>query len=84
MSSTRQIHLDFHCSEHIKSIGESYDKKTFQKRLSEAKVNSINLFDKCHHSWSYYPTIIGKTHPHLKDIGNLELLNYPQRVGINF
>ena len=66
MSLTRQIHLDFHCSEHINCIGESFDKKAFQESLSGAKVTSINLFAKCHHSWSYYPTKIGQMHPHLK------------------
>ena len=65
MALTRQIHLDFHCSEHIQGIGKSFDKKVFQKNLSKAKVTSINLFAKCHHSWSYYPTKIGQIHPHL-------------------
>lgn len=70
MASTRQIHLDFHCSEHIKNIGKGFDKNLFQERLIEAKVTSINLFAKCHHSWSYYPTKIGQIHPHL----NFDLL----------
>ena len=70
MTLTRQIHLDFHCSEHIKGIGESFDKKKFQECLSEANVTSINLFAKCHHSWSYYPTKIGQIHPYL----NFDLL----------
>lgn len=66
MTLKRQIHLDFHCSEYIENIGESFDKKVFQKYLIEAKVTSINLFAKCHHSWSYYPTKIGRIHPNLK------------------
>ena len=70
MSLTRQIHLDFHCSEHIKEIGKGFDKNLFQEALLEAKVSSINLFAKCHHSWSYYPTKIGQIHPHL----NFDLL----------
>ena len=70
MTLTRQIHLDFHSSEHIQNIGESFDKNAFQNALLEAKVTSINLFAKCHHSWSYYPTKIGHTHPHL----NFDLL----------
>ena len=70
MTLTRQIHLDFHCSEHIKGIGECFDEKSFQACLKKAKVSSINLFAKCHHSWSYYPTKIGKVHPHL----NFDLL----------
>ena len=65
MSLTRQIHLDFHCSEHIKEIGKGFDKNLFQEQLLEAKVTSINLFAKCHHSWSYYPTKIGQVHPQL-------------------
>lgn len=70
MSLSRQIHLDFHCSEYLKNIGERFDQQAFQKRLIEAKVTSINLFAKCHHSWSYYPTKIGRVHPHL----NFDLL----------
>ncbi len=29
-------------------------------------VNQINIFAKCHHGWSYYPTEVGTTHPNLK------------------
>lgn len=65
MKLTRQIHLDFHTSEHIKDIGENFDKKVFQQYLIKAKVTSINLFAKCHHSWSYYPTKVGRIHPNL-------------------
>ena len=70
MALTRQVHLDFHCSEFIEDIGKKFDAKSFQACLKKAKVNSINLFAKCHHSWSYYPTKIGKVHPHL----NFDLL----------
>lgn len=62
---SRQIHLDFHTSEHIDSIGSRFDKKQFQEALITGNVNSINIFAKGHHSWSYYPTKIGETHPHL-------------------
>ena len=66
MGLTRQIHLDFHCSEFIEDIGAKFDSKSFKACLKKANVNSINLFAKCHHSWSYYPTEIGKMHPNLK------------------
>ena len=66
MAQTRQIHLDFHCSEALKDIGDKFNKYSFQKILNSANINSINLFAKCHHSWSYYPTKIGKMHPNLK------------------
>ncbi|MCF8225136.1 MAG: hypothetical protein K9J30_04580 [Bacteroidales bacterium] len=62
---SRQIHLDFHTSEQLENIGEHFNKKQFQEALIAGNVNSINIFAKGHHSWSYYPTKIGKMHPHL-------------------
>ncbi|MFA8450237.1 MAG: hypothetical protein ACEPOW_06060 [Bacteroidales bacterium] len=67
---TRQIHLDFHNSEYLKDIGKHFDKKQFQEALIAGKVNSINLFAKGHHGWSYYPTKVGHMHPNL----NFDLL----------
>ncbi len=61
----RQIHLDFHTSEHIPTPGDLFDTQQFQEALKIGHVNSITLFAKCHHSWSYYPTNVGKTHPAL-------------------
>ena len=61
----RQIHLDFHTSELIPGIGSRFDPADFAKTLHEARVDSINLFSKCHHGWSYHPTKVGKMHPHL-------------------
>lgn len=62
---TRQIHLDFHTSEHIPDIGAKFSKKQFQEALIEGNVNAINIFAKGHHSWSYYPTEVGMMHPNL-------------------
>lgn len=62
---TRQVHLDFHTSEHIPDIGNRFDKKQFQEALKIGKVNHINIFSKGHHGWSYYPTQVGKVHPNL-------------------
>ena len=61
----RQIHLDFHTSPHIPGIGEKFDGKCWQETLKEAAVDSITLFSKCHHGFSYHPTKVGKIHPHL-------------------
>ena len=61
----RQIHLDFHTSPHIAGIGRKFDKMAWQEALREAAVDSITLFSKCHHGWSYHPTAVGKIHPHL-------------------
>ncbi len=62
----RQVHLDFHNSEHITGIGSRFDRRQFQQALKVGNVNSITVFAKCHHGWSYYPTKIGLPHPHLK------------------
>lgn len=62
---SRQIHLDFHTSEHIENIGAQFDKKQFQEALITGNVNCINIFAKGHHSWCYYPTEVGMQHPHL-------------------
>lgn len=63
--SSRQVHLDFHTSEHLKNIGEKFDKASWQKALVDAHVSSINIFAKGHHGYSYYPTKIGTQHPNL-------------------
>jgi hypothetical protein len=61
----RQIHLDFHTSERIPGIGSRFDTRDFAKTLSEANVDSVTVFSKCHHGWSYHPTEVGKQHPNL-------------------
>jgi len=61
----RQIHLDFHTSELIPGVGAKFDKRQWQKALKLGRVQTINIFAKCHHGWSYYPTAIGNPHPQL-------------------
>ena len=61
----RQVHLDFHTSPHIPSIGAKFDKKQWQDTLKKAHVDSITCFSSCHHGWSYHPTQVGKMHPGL-------------------
>lgn len=61
----RQVHLDFHTSELIPGVGAKFDKKRFQEALIAGHVNSITLFSKCHHGWSYHPTEVGEQHPSL-------------------
>ncbi|HEX4795636.1 MAG TPA: alpha-amylase family protein [Humisphaera sp.] len=62
----RQIHLDFHTAESIDRVGAKFERKKFQAALRQAHVNSVTVFAKCHHSWSYYPTKVGRRHPSLK------------------
>jgi hypothetical protein len=57
--------------------------KSWQETLQAAAVDSITLFSKCHHGWSYHPTSVGKIHPHL----NFDLLraqyDATKEAGIN-
>jgi len=61
----RQVHLDFHTSEHIEGIGARFSKENFRAALREGHINSITLFSKCHHGWAYHPTRVNRQHPHL-------------------
>lgn len=64
--SFRQVHLDFHTSEKIDNIGEKFNIEKFQTALKTGHVNSITLFSKCHHGWSYHPSTENEMHPNLK------------------
>src|SRR5437763_16303181 len=64
--ATRQVHLDFHTSPHIREVGIDFDPEEFVRTLQAAHVNSITVFAKCHHGYSYYPTKVGTPHPYLK------------------
>ena len=79
----RQIHLDFHTSGRIPGIGSAFDGKAFGKAFKDAYVDSVTVFSKCHHGWSYHPTEVGEMHPHL----NFDLLRAQidalHAVGIN-
>ena len=61
----RQIHLDFHTSPYIGGIGSLFNEDEFAATLSNAHVEWINLFAKCHHGMFYYQTDLGTVHPHL-------------------
>lgn len=62
----RQVHLDFHTQGDIPGIGEKFSKRQFQDALKAGHIDSITLFSKCHHGYSYHPTKVGVRHPHLK------------------
>ncbi|MBQ8894870.1 MAG: beta-galactosidase trimerization domain-containing protein [Clostridia bacterium] len=61
----RQIHLDFHTSEKIPGVGKDFSKEQFQEMLKKGHVDSITVFSKCHHGWSYHPTKVNEMHPEL-------------------
>jgi len=61
----RHVHLDFHTSEKIPGVGSEFDADEFVATLEHARVNSINLFAKCHHGMLYYYSRFPAQHPHL-------------------
>lgn len=61
----RQIHLDFHTSEHVTHVGRDFDADRFGDAVAATGADCIVLFAKCHHGWSYYDTEVGARHPHL-------------------
>ena len=69
MLNYRQVHLDFHTSEHIPNIAERFDARLFAKQVKEAHIDSITCFGRCHHGWLYYPSKAQPemSHPHLKN-----------------
>lgn len=79
----RQIHLDFHTSEHIPGVGSAFDPEQFVRTLKAGNVDSVTLFAKCHHGWSYYPTKVGVPHPNLEVPDLLgEMISACRRAGI--
>lgn len=62
----RQVHLDFHTSPAIPSVGEKFSKEQFISALRAGHVNSVTVFAKCHHGYSYHPTEVNEMHPGLK------------------
>jgi hypothetical protein len=62
----RQIHLDFHTSGRIPGVGSRFDAAAFGKAFKAAHVDSVTVFSKCHHGYSYHPTEVGTMHPHLE------------------
>ena len=61
----RQVHLDFHTSADCKEVGAEFDPKVFAETVKLGRVDSMTVFAKCHHGFSYYPTEVGTAHPNL-------------------
>lgn len=61
----RKIHLDFHNSQHMPSIGEKFDADEFGDQLLAGHVDSVVVFAKDMHGYFYYPSEYGPVHPGL-------------------
>lgn len=62
----RQVHLDFHTSPLIPGVGEKFNKEEWKNTLIKGHVDSITVFSKCHHGYSFHPTDVNEMHPNLK------------------
>lgn len=62
----RKVHLDFHNTPFIKSIGEKFNADEFGDRLLEGNVSGIVVFAKDMHGYFYYPSKFEPVHPGLK------------------
>lgn len=60
--NSRQIHLDFHTSEHIPEVGKDFNPQEFAAVVKSGHVNSMTVFAHCHHGWLYYDS---KKYPEL-------------------
>ena len=61
----RQVHLDFHTAGQIPGVGADWNPDAFVTTLQQARVNSINLFARCHHGYVYYSPTRFERHPSL-------------------
>ncbi len=69
LTHQRQVHLDFHTSPHIPEIGADFDAKAFATTFRHAHVNSVTIFAKCHHGYTYFPSKVCAPHPGLVPAG---------------
>lgn len=61
----RKVHLDFHNTPAVGSVGDGFDPAQFVKSLRVGHVNSIVVFAKDMHGYFYYPDGRGPVHPGL-------------------
>ncbi len=61
----RQVHLDFHTPGRVAPLAGQFDARAFAETMRAAHVESVNVFARCHHGYSYYPTKVGSQHPGL-------------------
>jgi hypothetical protein len=62
----RKIHLDFHNTPAVGSVGHEFDASAFAEALKVGHVDSIVLFAKDMHGYFYYPSDRGPAHPGLR------------------
>ena len=61
----RQVHLDFHTPGNVPDVGKDFDAARFAETVRAGHVDSMTVFSRCHHGYSYHPTEVGTMHPGL-------------------
>ena len=63
----RQVHLDFHTGPAIPGVAADFDAERFARTLAAARVESVQLFARDWHGWTYYPSAAfpDRAHPNL-------------------
>jgi len=61
----RYSSMDFHTSPLIPNIGKLFDPEVFADTVKNANIESVLVFAKCHHGYTYYPSKVGTRHPNL-------------------
>ncbi len=61
----RKMHFDMHTPAEVTDVGLDFDADSLAQQLSDIGVEAICWFAKCGYGWSYYPTKVGRRHPHL-------------------
>lgn len=61
----RKIHLDYHNTPHVGSVGHGFDADEFIATLRDGHVDGIVVFAKDMHGYFYYPSKRGPVHPGL-------------------
>ena len=82
MRINRAIHVDFHTMPNITDFGARYNAETFAARLSDARVEYINLVASCNLGFCYYPTDVGVRYPHMQGDRFGETLRACRKRGI--
>jgi hypothetical protein len=62
----RKMHFDMHTPGQVENVAVEFDAELLAERLDRIGVEAICWFAKCAYGWSYYPTKIGRRHPHLQ------------------
>ena len=80
----RSIHIDFHTMPNIENFGETFNAKEFAEILSDAHVQSVNMFARGNQGFAFFDTKVGTKYPGLKDnrLGDIVKECHAKGIGV--